>query len=204
VNLADYLPPLQVMIDSAIANAPQITYFLERQKMFEYEQASARVEWLDRIQLNASYLQGANTAAAGQLALFGFNYGFGVNIPLGTVFTQRNRVKMAEAASLAERAKRREQEILIQQAVEEAYSKLFMLRDRIGYATEAKESARFIYEQAETRFVRGELSLDELGQNNDLKTKWAMEYSALKTDFYDTYRLLQRLVVVPFSKFNLD
>jgi len=79
-----------------------------------------------------------------------------------------------------------------------------MLRDLIKEATDAKESSQFIYEQAEAAYVRGQVSLDELGQNADLRSKWATSYITLKTDFYDTYRQLERLVGVPFSKFNKD
>lgn len=204
VNLATYLPPLKLLVDSAIANAPQVEYFLQRQKMFEYEEAATKKEWLDNIQFSANYFDGTATAVAGQLNFGGLNYGIGVRIPLGMLFTQADRVKMARASSLSEQAKREEQERLIIQEVEETYSKLFMLKNLIEVATEARESARFIYEQSETRFVRGELSLDELGQNTELKSKWATNYINLKNEFYVTFRKLQRLVGVPFSKFNLD
>jgi outer membrane protein TolC len=204
VNLIDYLPPLPVMIDSAIANAPRIEFFIQRQKMFEFQQEAARLEWMNRIQLNANYFDGNNNLVGNNLALGGLNYGVGISVPLGIVTTTRNAIKMAEAASLSEAAQSKEQERLIRQEVEETYSRLLMLKELIALSTEAKESARFIYEQSEIRFVKGELSLDELGQNNDLRTRWATQYTTHKTQFYDTYRLLQNLVGVPFSKFNLD
>lgn len=204
VNLADYLPPLNVMIDSAIANSPEADYFLYRQRMFEYEEAQEKKEWLNNIQVSANYFGGNNAFFGNALTLSGYNYGVGVNIPIGQIFTRADRINMAHSASLSEEAKKREQERILAQKVEETYTKLFMLKELIAVTTEAKESAKFIYEQAETRFVRGELSLDELGQNNDLKTKWASTYITQKNEFYQTYRLLQLLVVVPFSKFNLD
>jgi outer membrane protein TolC len=201
VNLADYLPPLPVLIDSAIANSPEVEYFSQRQKMAEYDVSIQRKEWLRNIRANASYFGGTNTILNQGLALGGYNYGVGVTIPLGDLFTLGDRVNKAKATMAAEAANRKEQERLIIKRVEETYNRLFVLRQLIEHATEAMESARFIYEQGETRFVRGELSLDELGQNTDLKTKWASNYTRLKGEFYNTYRLLQRLVGVPFSKF---
>lgn len=204
VNLVSYLPPLPVMIDSALANAPQIEYFLQRQKMFEYEVSTVKKDWLNQIQLGANYYNGSNIVSSDGIALSGYQYGVSVRVPLGSIFNRRDRIKMAEAASLSEAAKRKEQEILIRQEVESTYNQLFMLKDLIGHATEASETAQFIYEQAENRFVQGELSLDELGQNTELKSKWATNYTTLKAEFYNTYRKLQALVGVPFSKFNLD
>lgn len=201
VNLADYLPPLPVMIDSAIANSPEVEYFAQRQKMAEYDVSIQRKSWLSNIRANASYFNGSNTILNNGLALGGYNYGVGVAIPLGDIFTLSDRVKKAKAMMAAEAANRAQQERLVTKQVEETYNRLFVLRQLIEHATEAMESARFIYQQGQTRFVRGELSLDELGQNTDLKTKWASNYTRLKGEFYDTYRLLQRLVGVPFSKF---
>lgn len=204
VNLASYLPPLPVLIDSAIANAPQIEYFLQRQKMFEYEVSTIKRDWLNQIQLRGNYYSGSNIVGVDGFALSGYQYGISLRVPLGSIFNRSSRIKMAEAASLSEAAKRKEQVIAIQQEVEETYNRLFMLKELIGHATEASESAQFIYEQAENRFVQGELSLDELGQNTELKSKWATNYTTLKAEFYNTYRRLQALVGVPFSKFNLD
>lgn len=201
VNLADYLPPLPVLIDSAIANSPQVEYFSQRQKMSEYEVAQMRKDWLNGLSINGSYFQGNNALIGNNLTLGGYNYGVGFNISLGQIFTMGDRVNQAKAAAASESAKKVEQERMIKQKVEETYNQLFILRDLIEHSTEAMESARFIYEQSQTRFVRGELSLDELGQQTDLKTKWASNYTRLRGEFYNTYRTLERIVGVPFSKF---
>lgn len=204
IDLANYLPPLNLLIDTAVARAPQIKYFAERQKMFEYEMSMNKKKWMEGVKLSFNYFTGDNSLSDGALALSGFNYGVSMQIPLSTFFGQRDQAKMAQAAGQGENANKELAVMEIRREVEETYSRLFMLRDLIKEATDAKESSQFIYEQAEAAYVRGQVSLDELGQNADLRSKWATSYITLKTDFYDTYRQLERLVGVPFSKFNKD
>lgn len=202
VNLASYLPPLSVMVDTAIAHAPQIEYFLHRQKMYEYEESMVRNEWLENISITGSYSNGTNVLDG--LNVGGINYGVNLRIPIGSVLTIPSRTKMAHEASLAEAAKRKEQEQLIQKAVEETFRDLFRLKEILETVTEAKESGKFIYEEAEFRYVRGEVSLGILGQQADLKTKWGVNYIDAKAEFFNTYKYLEMLVGVPFSKFNLE
>lgn len=202
IDLADYLPPLNLMIDSAVANNPQIEYYRQRQLMFEYEIGIGRNQWMEGVRLFSNYNLGTTGSSDGAIFVQGFQYGINVQIPLSMFYGQRDAGKMSKAASMAEEQQKKRTIIEIQTEVEETYSRLFMLRDLIREATNAKESAQFIYEQSEARYIRGEIPLDELGQNADLRTKWATNYITLKTEFYDTYRRLQRLVGVPFSKFN--
>lgn len=202
INLSDYLPPLNMMIDTALANAPEIDYYKHRQTMFEYEMASFNKQWMEGIRFGANYNIGTNAVVDGSIALAGYQYGVAMTIPLSTFFGQRDRAKAAEAASASENAKKQEAVMKIRTVVEETYSRLFMLRDLIKEATNAKESSQFIYDQSEVRYVNGEITIDELGQLADLRGKWANNYITLKNQFYDTYRRLERLVGVPFSKFN--
>lgn len=202
INLEQYLPPLNVMIDSALANAPEIEYFLQRQLMFEHEMAINRYDFLKNIRGSFNYFAGNNAFIGDALFLSGYNYGVGVTLPIGELVTRNNRIRMAEAASKSEEAKKNEQERAIREAVQNAYARLFTLRELIAFATEAKETSQFIYEQARERFVRGELTLDELGQQTDLRTKWGVNYVNVRNEFFETYRELQMLVGTPFSKFN--
>lgn len=202
IDLADYLPPLNLLIDSAVVNNPQIEYYRQRQLMFEYEIGIGRNQWMEGVRAYSNYNLGTTGTSDGAIFVQGFQYGVNVQIPLSMFFGQRDAGKMSKAASMAEEQQKLRTIIEIQTEVEETYSRLFMLRDLIREATNAKESAQFIYEQSEAKYIRGEISLDELGQNADLRTKWATNYITLKTDFYDTYRRLERLVGVPFSKFN--
>ncbi|WP_421752965.1 TolC family protein [Croceimicrobium sp.] len=202
IDLADYLPPLNLLIDSAVANAPQIEYYRQRQLMFEYEIGIGRNQWMEGVRVYTNYNLGTSGASDGNIFIQGFQYGINAQIPLSMFFGQRDAGKMSKAASMAEEAQKKRTIIEIETEVEETFSRLFMLRDLIKEATNAKESAQFIYEQSEAKYIRGEISLDELGQNADLRTKWATNYITLKTQFYDTYRRLERLVGVPFSKFN--
>jgi len=77
-----------------------------------------------------------------------------------------------------------------------------LLQRQLTILTEAKESSSLIMEMAEERFRQGELTLDQLGQNTELKAKYNMSFEEVRTEFFNTYGRLERIVGVPFSKFE--
>ena len=78
IDLADYLPPLNLMIDSAVANNPQIEYYRQRQLMFEYEIGIGRNQWMEGVRLFSNYNLGTTGSSDGAIFVQGFQYGINV------------------------------------------------------------------------------------------------------------------------------
>lgn len=205
VNLLDYLPPINELIDTAVANSPEVKYWHAQVKLREYEVSIVRKDWARDIFVTGQY-QGGTLGAAinaeGAPILVGYLVGAGLRIPLSTVVGRKDRIGAAEAWLESTIAKRDEAIRNIRELIFNEYQKLLMIQRKIAILAETNESTSLIMEMAEERFRQGELTLDQLGTNTELKTKYNLIYEELRTDFFNTYSQLERLVGIPFSKFE--
>ncbi len=213
VDLAQYLPPLSILIDSAIANATSVDMIDVQIKMSEYEVSRSRKDWAELLSVSAQYRLSESGIAQVQDGVFfpssdpnnpgaqsGYILGVGVRVPLSYFADRKDKLKVAklnvDIIELQKEAMKRQ----IKEEVINTYNQLLLLQRLIKISTEAKEFSDLIFQMSEERFRDGELSLDQMGANTGLKAKYAAEYEQLKTEFGNTYALLERLVGVPLSK----
>ncbi|NVK26857.1 MAG: TolC family protein [Flavobacteriia bacterium] len=200
-ELFTYIPPLHLLIDSALVNSPEVAYYNYRAKAREYEVSMIRKDWSENIAVGAQYNFGNQGAFLNQLFL-GYQFTVGVQIPLSTFIGRSDRINQREAEMYSEQAKQLEMERKVEEQVIQEYNNLVLLKRLLEIQAEAKESANLIMEMSEERFREGELSLDQLGANTDLKAKSNSEYERLRIEFANAYQRLERLVGVPFSRFE--
>jgi outer membrane protein TolC len=212
IELTQFLPPLALLIDSAIANSPEVDYYEARTKQAEYEIGAEKKNWSEHIYLEGRYVRGnalaTTTGVDGNIippsndANNFYQFGVGMRMPLEAFIGRSDRVKAREAAREAEIAKRVEMENLIKDRVITTYNRVASMKRLLQIYAEARESAEFILNMSEERFSDGQIGLDELGQNTELKAKYSALYENLRTDYSNEYAQLERLVGVPFSKFE--
>ncbi len=209
INILDYLPPLSVLIDSALTHAPDKDYYEALIEASEYDVIIEKKRWAEDIR----FIGGYNWSYGNQVILSGlliggnqvnegYNLGVGVTIPVSSWYGRKDRIKRAEAMVESQEAKYNEVERQVRERVIETYNQLLLLQRLLNIISEAKESSRLISDMAEERFRDGELSLDQLGQTAELKARYASEYEQLRTQFSNAYTRLERMVGVPFSKFK--
>jgi outer membrane protein TolC len=213
IDLADYLPPLSILIDSAIANSPQVDILEAQIKSQEYQVSVTKKGWTDLVGLSAQYRLSESGIAQVEDGVFfpgsdpdnpgpqsGYIVGVGVRVPLSYLTNRKDRIQVArmnvEIAEMQKEAAKKE----VKEEVIRTYNQLLLLQRLIKIGTEAKEFSDLIFQMSEERFKDGELSLDQMGANTGLKAKYATEYETLRTEFSNTYALLERLVGVPLSK----
>ncbi len=210
IELTEFLPPLAVLIDSAIAHSPEVDYYKARVKEREYLVGAEKKRWTENIFLDARYgygnlgtlqIQSGDTISTNQ-ALLNYQLGVGLRVPLDVFYGRKDRIRAVEAAREGEMAKKREMENLIKDRVITSYNRVASMKRLLQIYSEAKESAEFILKMSEERFADGEIGLDELGQNTELKAKYSALYENLRTEYSNEYAQLERLVGVPFSKFE--
>lgn len=212
INLQDYLPPLSILIDSAIANSPQVAGAAQRVKMQEYQTGAIRKDWSQFFQVNGQYfynnLEQNSLNDQGLLIpaneAFGYRVSAGVSLPLSVVYGRKDRIKMAESQIRALEDQQRVFEQQVEEEVINTYNQLLLTQRLISIMTEAKNSAALILEMSEERFRDGELTLDQLGVNTNLKATYDANYERMRTEFSNTYAKLERLVGVPLSKLKQD
>lgn len=212
VNLLDYLPPLKDLIDSAINHSPEVAFYDARAKGSEYDIKIEQKRWAADIQLTAGY-NWANgnqvSLGTGQTAVTDIDqqtaqttWGAGFRMPLSTIYGRSDRINRARAVQESELHQKRLASETIRQTVIETYNALILQQKVLSITAEARESAFLIQEMSEQKFKDGDLTLEELGQVTELKAKYSIEYEQLSLEFRNTYKLLERIVGVPFSKFQ--
>lgn len=200
-DLFAYIPPLHLLIDSALTNSPEVAYYDHRARAREYEVSMIRKDWAEDIKVGAQYNFGNQGSVLNSIYL-GYQFSVGVQIPLSTFVGRSDRIGQREAEMYSEQAKREEMRRSVEEQVIWQYNQLILLKRLLEIQAETRESANLIMEMSEERFREGELSLDQLGANTDLKAKSNAEYEKLRIEFANTYQRLERLVGVPFSRFE--
>lgn len=208
LDLAQYLPPLTVLIEVAIENSPDLdvaNYETQRQ---EYELGITRKEWTDFVSVGGQYRYGGVSGGVedSQALLFPEDLAVGayafmsVRIPLSYFVSRRDDIKSTEMMVKISESRSEAQKRIVEQEVVETYQRLLLLQRLIKISSEAKESSDLILEMSVERFRDGELSLDQLGTNTGLKAKYSTEYETLKSEFSVVYSRLERLIGMPISK----
>lgn len=200
-DLVRYLPPLSVLMDSAILNSPRLAHYESMVESYEYNVSHTRMNWTDHVRISGQYNYGdigsiPNSVFIGQQVSIGFS------IPLGTIANRKNEVSIAVAQLEAEENTYEQVKLEVQEEVIETYNDLLLFQRLIGIQAEAMQSAELAMEMAEERFRRGELSMDQLGTYIELQAKYKTAYETMRTEFNNTYNRLERIVGVPFSEFE--
>lgn len=205
-NLIKLLPPLTLLIDSALQNSPELTLAKASLERSEYEVQIGNKDWSEIIRLSGRYTYGQFVANDGVGIGFsepagGFQVYAGFVVPLSYFATRSERNGILRAEMEMEKQGKRRTEMEIREKVIATYNDLILLQRLINISAEARESAELQYKMAENRFREGELTLDELGSATDMRANFSSEYEKLRAQFSQVYAELERLVGTPFSKF---
>ena len=205
-NLIKLLPPLSLLIDSAMANSPEMTSAEASLARSEYEVQIGNKDWSEIIAFSGRYTYGQFVANDGVGIGFsqpagGFQVFAGFRVPLSYFTSRSERMGVLKAEMEMEKQTKRRVEMNVREQVIATYNDLILLQRLINISAEARESATLQYQMAESRFRKGELTLDELGSATDMRASFATEYEKLRAQFSQVYAELERLVGTPFSKF---
>lgn len=208
LDLAQYLPPLSVLIETAKENSPSLKIAEYSTKKQEYDLALTRKNWTELVSVGGQYRYGAVSGGVedGQALLFPEDLSVGafafmsVRLPLSYFIGRGDEVRSAEVQLDIQQARQEIQHRAVEQEVVQIYERLLLLQKLIKISSEARENSDLILEMSVERFRDGELSLDQLGSNTSLKARYASEYESLKTEFSVTYAQLERLLGMPISK----
>ena len=209
INLAEYLPPLSLLIDVAIENSPDLDMVKFNSKQQEYELGMTRKDWTNFFAIGGQYRYGAVSGGGvtnDQALLFPQDLSVGayasvtLRVPLSYFVSRKDQIRSAEMDVAISEARQVSEKRAIEREVVETYNKLLLIQELIKISSEAKESADLILEMSVERFRDGELTLDQLGNNTGLKARYSSEYQTLKSEFSVTYLQLERLIGMPMSK----
>ena len=193
---------MRLLIDSAIANSPEVEFAESFIKAREYDVDLAKKDWWSTVRLGGQ----VNYGTFGNQVLDEVALGQQVNVnllmPLSTWVGRSERIGKAEAFLDSEHANRESAGRLVETQVVALYNEILVVRRKLEIVGDGKESGTLIKESAEMRFREGELTLDQLNITMDFWVRQATLYEDLRAQFSNAYFALERVVGVPFSKFE--
>lgn len=207
ISLVDYLPPLSILIDSAIANSPDVDILEYEMMNREYQKGALRKDWADLVTLGAQYrytdfdrlvFDDVGDPIARQAR--GYQLSAGVRLPLSYLIGRKEALRSADMEIKQAASRMQGQRNTVKERVIDTYNHLLLLQRLLKITIDAKESSELILEMAEDRFRDGEISLEELASSTSLRANYASKHEELKADFYTTYAQLERLVGIPLVK----
>lgn len=212
LDLAEYLPPLSLLIEVAQENSPDLEITNLTAQKQEYELGLTKKDWTNLVSIGAQYRYGGVSGGAGsnvtnsQALLFPEDltvgaYAFlGIGVPLSYFVGRKDQIRSAEINVEIQESIKESKIRGIEEEVVSIYNRLLLLQDLIRISAEARENADLILEMSLERFRDGEISLDQLGASTSMKAKYASEYASLKTEFSVTFLQLERILGVSISK----
>ncbi len=208
VDIADVLPPIEVLIDSAYANVASIK---ARECNIEYQNTQitvAKRSWLKYLSLETFYNYGTadiytlNNIGSANTQQVNSRYTFGASLklPLFDVINRGNAIKAEKIryeffCNEAESEKQAIKKVVIQQ-----YYDVLLKHKIFKINNESYIESKMQAEMAEKQFTNGEIQIIEFSRLKSIKSSSQTLYETSKTDFTVSYILLQDLTGIKFNK----
>lgn len=200
-DLTKYIPPLYMLIDSAIANHPEIKRWAYESESFEHEIKATSLDWVRATSggnYNIFFANDPNIPFVGiPNSLFAR-----VEVSWDDLYTRRHRKRALKAQANADAQGSANAERLVAAEVTMLYNNLFMYQKMLEVNQKAIQMGKMGVELGEEKFRNGQIQLSELSQLYDLMTKYGLEYERSYAAYKSAYTDLERIVGVPLSKFK--
>lgn len=211
-NITDKLPPLEVLIDSALVNSPYVKFERAEVNLRKHIAKQAKREWLKYIGFTGgmhygnSYQFYTNQASGSITTDFTsdkyetyYKIGMFMRLPLFSLIDHKNNVSIAKRET--------EQSILRwEQIVQETrkevilvYEDLVMRQELLKMINESQITTSLQVEMAEKEFLNGNIPISELSRLTEIHSKNISEFIKQSSLFYQQYLILEELVGMRFN-----
>lgn len=214
-DIAKHIPPIEALIDSAIANSPYLKfrdaaivvnhykYLIEKNQLLR--DIGFSIEWRYGRFDNWSTNEGGGTIPV----VVGstrdeWRYGAGayIKIPLFDITNRKTTMNLAKKE--VEQAINHRNELIheIRKDVIMQYNELLMRQKLMKIASDNQITAEIQLRMAEKQFQNGQLPLGEMARMMDIMARAKAEYEQQKTAFIVAYSLLEITTGVKFNLLN--
>jgi len=214
-NIADKIPRMEALIDSAIANNPQIDFtelkaarvaydIKSEQRMwtehfgFEGEVKWGRQYWNDRdelTRLNDFYLTESRR--------FDYRVGFYIRFPLYYLIDRRNNINKKKKELEIEIIQREIKVKEIRKEVIREYNELMQQQNMLQISNDYQQTSIMMMQNAEVMFLNGEIPPEEYNRQKDYQTRGAQSYAQTLGRFNIAFTMLEELVGIKFNLINV-
>lgn len=214
-DIKNKIPPLEILIDSAIANNPYIQFRDLQLIVNDCKLRSNRVDWTRNIGVQSDIRYGnfydysTNSSSGIQPPSIATNrnethYGvaFYVNLPFYTLVSRKNQLKLANAEIDQAQKMAEVQRNELRQTVIKLYNDLILKQRLNRIKAKYLETSRINMQMVEKEFSNGIISVTEYSRISEIVTRTESDYENSRMDFLTAYMILEEMVGMKFNLTN--
>lgn len=211
-NIESLLPPLEKIIDTAIARNPYIKFRDLQIVVNEHKLKADRLDWTRDVGFQTDVRYGtfdnfATNVVEGQNPALSStrntqtNYGIGgyIRIPFYDFLNRRNQIKLSKAEVEQAQNYSQVQRNELRQLVVKQYNELIVKHRLLKIKSKYAETARINMEMAEKQFLNGVVSIAEYSNITEIVARSEADYETSKMDFRTAFMILEEIVGIKFN-----
>lgn len=214
-DITERLPALNVLIDSAAYNSPDMLYEDLKADYYKYEQISAAREWLDMLRWSVDlnfgkwdywdYQEQSNDPNFYNSQSWRGNYAvaFYVRMPFITLIDRRNRInkqkKWIEISLTQKEINRR----FLADRVINIYNDLVNYQNQIRIYNDYQGFTLAQMQMAQNEFLNGEITTAEYTRLKEIQTRGSIEYIKVIAEFKKNYNALEVITGMHFNMITI-
>ncbi len=214
-NISQKIPPLEALIDSAIANSPNVKWEELKAARAFYDIKTERRAWTEHIGVDllinyGTYYFNDRNELTPELGFYllesrriTYSGGVYVRFPLYYIIDRKNNInkkkKELEIAMIQRDVRIRE----IRKEVIETYNELMQQQLMLKIQNDYQQTSDMMMQNAENMFLAGEIPPEEYNRQKDYATRGAASYYETLGRFNIAYTLLEELVGFKFNLINV-
>jgi hypothetical protein len=211
-NILDKLPPLQILIDSAVRHAPWVRISDVEISMMRYNIKNAKIEWTRNLGFMGELLTGnlyqfSNNQTSGSTPNefitnryeYAYHVGLYYRMPINAIIGQKNNVNIAKRELEKNILLKEERSMAIRKEVILVYQDLLMRQELLKIKNESQLTTRMQVQMAEIEFKNGTIKIAELARLVDINAINSYSYKEETFLFYRQYLILEELVGMKFN-----
>lgn len=204
------LPPLAVLIDSAVKRNGMVNYRIWETKIKEAAKVSSQNFWYRNLGVQAdtrygtydNFLTNNNGTTSSLVASRSqqFNYGVGafIKIPLGDIIDRKNQIKKADNEIEQAKSAVVSQEEQIRQIVIKQYNDLLLRQRLLKIRAVTYSNARVNMDMVEKEFRNGVIPVLEYARVSEIVSRAAIDFETAKSEYVTAKMLLEDMTGCQF------
>ncbi len=208
-DISTMIPPLQTLIDSAIAHNPGLKSSEAQINAGRYSLLSARRLWTKNLSLSAdlrygnftNYSNDAFTDIAVATNKSEFRYGAGgtVKFVIYDFVDRKNQLRIAQAGINDVTSLGEEKKSELRKMVITYYNDLILKQRLLKLSAKNIETIRITMQMVEKEFLNGVIPLTEYARMSGIVSDSEAAFESARMDFMTAYMLLEEVVCMKFN-----
>ena len=211
-DLETILPPLETIIDSAIANSPYVKFRdlqidINKRKLQSDKNTWARDFGIQTDVRYGTFDNFSTNTAEGQIPSListrriQTNYGFGayIKIPFFNVVNRKNQINLAKAeVEQAENFSQFQRDELRLSVIKQ-YNELIVKHRLLKIKSKYAETSKINMQMVEQEFTNGIISVSEYSRISEIVTRTEIDFENSRMEFLTAYMILEEITGIRFN-----